>query len=334
MTLRDVARDAGVSAATVSRALSNPDKLRPETLARVLAAARACGYVLDGAARALREGRTRTIGAVIPTLDNAIFANVTQALQKTLERRGYTLLIASHDYDLATEVRVAQQLVERGVDGLVLIGLEHRDELFHRLDAAGLPYLLTWALDRSGQRPCVGFDNHAAAMRVVQYLLDIGHRDIAMIAGETPHNDRARSRVEGVTAGLAAHGIALPPERLVERPYTFAAGREAMRTLAALVPRPTAVVCGNDVLAIGALAECRALGIAVPGELSLTGFDDLEFAAMTSPTLTTIHVPGHALGEATALALLKMVAGDATTSCHELGVDLVVRETTAPPRRR
>lgn len=334
MTLRDVARDAGVSAATVSRALSNPDKLRPETLARVLAAARACGYVLDGAARALRERRTRTIGAVIPTLDNAIFANATQALQKTLERRGYTLLIASHDYDLATEVHVAQQLVERGVDGLVLVGLDHRDELFRTLDAAGVPYLLTWALDRSGQRPCVGFDNHAAAMRVVQYLVDIGHREIAMIAGETPHNDRARSRVEGVTAGLAAHGIALPPERLVERPYTFAAGREAMRTLAALATRPTAVVCGNDVLAIGALAECRALGIAVPGDVSLTGFDDLEFAAMTTPTLTTIHVPGHALGEASALALLKMVAGEATPGCHELGVDLVVRETTAPPRRR
>lgn len=334
VTLRDVARDAEVSAATVSRALANPGKVRPETLARVLTAARARGYVLDGAARALRERRTRTIGAVIPTLDNAIFANATHALQKTLERRGYTLLVASHEYDLATEVRVAQQLVERGVDGLVLVGLDHRVELFRTLDAAGVPYLLTWALDRSGRRPCVGFDNHAAAMRVVQYLLDIGHREFAMIAGETPHNDRARSRVEGVTAGLAAHGLALPPARLLERPYTFAAGREAMRTLAAQSPRPSAVVCGNDVLAIGALAECRVLGIAVPAELSLAGFDDLEFAALTTPTLTTIRVPGHALGEASALALLKMVAGDIATCCHELGVDLIVRETTAPPRAR
>jgi LacI family transcriptional regulator len=333
-TLRDVARDAGVSAATVSRALSAPHRLRPQTLARVLAAARARGYVLDGAARALRERRTRTIGAVIPTLDNAIFANATHALQKTLERYGYTLLLACHEFDLAAEVHLARQLIERGVDGLVLVGLDHDAELFRTLETAGVPYLLTWALDRSSRHPCVGFDNRAAAMRVAQYLMDIGHRDFAMIAGETAHNDRARSRVEGVRAALAARSLALPPGRLLERPYTFAAGRDAMRLLAALAPRPTAVVCGNDVLAIGALTECRALGIAVPGELSLTGFDDLEFAALTTPTLTTIRVPSHALGDASAQALLKMVSGAASTCCQELDVDLVVRETTAPPRGR
>jgi LacI family transcriptional regulator len=332
ITLRHVAQDAQVSAATVSRALSNPDKVRPATLARVLAAAQARGYVLDGAARALRERRSRTIGAVIPTLDNAIFANATHALQKTLERRGYTLLVACHEYDLASEVHIARQLAERGVDGLVLVGLDHRAELYESLKAAGLPFLLTWALDRSGQHPCVGFDNHAAAARLVRYLADLGHREFAMIAGETPHNDRARGRVEGVTATLAMLGLALPPERLIERPYTFPAAREAMRALAALSPRPTAVVCGNDVLAIGALAECRALDIAVPGELSLTGFDDLDFAALTTPTLTTIRVPSHALGEASAHALLRMVTGEAATCCHELGVDLVVRETTGPPR--
>jgi LacI family transcriptional regulator len=107
-----------------------------------------------------------------------------------------------------------------------------------------------------------------------------------------------------------------------------------MRALAGLAPRPSAVVCGNDVLAIGALADCHRLGIAVPGEISVTGFDDLEFAALTTPTLTTIHVPSHALGEASAHALLRMVAGDAATCCHELGVDLIVRGTTGPPGQR
>jgi LacI family transcriptional regulator len=333
VTLRDVARDAGVSAATVSRALSTPDKVRADTLLRVLSAARERGYVPDGAARALREGRTRTVGAVIPTLDNAIFANATHALQKALDRRGYTLLLACHEFDLATEVHVARQLIERGVDGLVLVGLDHEAELFRTIDAAGVPYLVTWALDRSGRHPSVGFDNRAAAMRMVRYLLDMGHRSFAMIAGETAHNDRARSRVEGVTAALAAQGLRPPPERFVERPYTFAAGRDGMRALAALAPRPTAIVCGNDVLAIGALAECRASGIAVPGEISLTGFDDLEVAAMMTPALTTIHVPTHELGDTAAQTLLKLVSGEQVTRCHELAVDLVVRETTAPPRR-
>jgi LacI family transcriptional regulator len=334
ITLRDVARDAGVSAATVSRALSAPEKVRADTLTRVLAAARERGYVLDGAARALRQRRTRTIGAVIPTLDNAIFANATHALQRALGRHGYTLLLASHEFDLAAEVHVTRQLIERGVDGVVLVGLDHQAELFRILETAGLPYLLTWALDRSGRHPSVGFDNRAAAIRVVEYLFALGHRDFAMIAGETAHNDRARGRVDGVRAALAALGLALPPERIVERPYAFAAGRDGMRTLAALSPRPTAVVCGNDVLAIGALAECRAAGIAVPGDLSLTGFDDLEVATMITPTLTTIRVPTHELGDAAAQALLRMVAGAEGTRCHELAVDLVVRETTAPPGPR
>jgi LacI family transcriptional regulator len=332
-TLRDVAREAGVSAATVSRALSTPSRVRPDTLARVLAAARAKRYVLDGAARALRERRSRTIGAVLPTLDNAIFAHATHALQKALDRAGYTLLVACHEFDLAAEVHVTRQLIERGIDGVVLVGLDHERELFRTLEATGIPYLVTWALDRSGAHPCVGFDNRAAAMRVVEYLHALGHREFAMIAGETAHNDRARSRVEGVRAALTALGLGFGPERLVERPYTFAAGRDGLRTLTARAPRPTAIVCGNDVLAIGALAECRACAIDVPGALSLTGFDDLEVAAMVTPTLTTIRVPTHALGEAAAGSILRMVAGDEATRCHELAVDLVVRETTAPPRR-
>ncbi len=119
---------------------------------------------------------------------------------------------------------------------------------------------------------------------------------------------------------------------VVERPYTFAAGRDGMRALAARSPRPTAIVCGNDVLAIGALAQCRASGIAVPAELSLTGFDDLEVATMVTPTLTTIRVPTRELGEAAAAALLRHGRGrGGGACCHELAVDLVVRETTAPP---
>jgi LacI family transcriptional regulator, galactose operon repressor len=333
VTLLDVAREAGVSAATVSRALAAPAMVRPATLQRVLAVARARGYVLDGAARALRSRRTRTIGAIIPTLDNAIFANATHALQKTLDQSGYTLLLACHEFDLDAEVQLARQLVERGVDGLVLVGLDHRDALFTTVAAAGVPYVTTWSVDRSGTHPCVGFDNRAAAMRVVHYLADLGHRDFAMIAGETAHNDRARGRLAGVSAALSARGLPLPASHIVERPYTFAAGRDGMRALAGLSPRPTAIVCGNDVLAIGALAQCRAMDLRVPHDVSLTGFDDLEIAAMTTPALTTLHVPTRELGIAAAQAMLKLVDGLEAMRCHELAIDLIVRETTAPPPR-
>ncbi|MEO8847302.1 MAG: LacI family DNA-binding transcriptional regulator [Casimicrobiaceae bacterium] len=329
--LSDVARQAGVSTATVSRALSTPERLRPATLARVREAVRASGYVLDGAARALRSRKTRSIGAIVPTLDNAIFANTTHALQKTLEEDGYSLLIACFEYDLDAEVRVARHLIERGIDGIVLVGLDHREELMRMIATADLPYIVAWSIDRSGRHPCVGFHNREAAMRIADYLVDIGHRRFAMIAGETAHNDRARLRVDGVRAALGARGLALPDAYLVERPYSFAAGRDALRELMSRDPRPTAVICGNDVLAIGALDECRVSGIVVPDDVSLTGFDDLEIATMVNPALTTIHVPTHEIGRIVAANILRMVAGRDATQASELAADLVVRGSTAPP---
>ncbi len=329
--LADVARLAGVSTATVSRALSSPGKVSAETLKRVEAAVRASGYVLDGAARALRSRRTRTVGAVVPTLDNAIFANATHSLQKALEDKGYTLLVASHEFDLDNEVRVVRPLVERGIDALVLVGLDHAAALIQLLQAMQLPYVLTWALDPAGQQACVGFDNRAAAGRVADYVADLGHRRVAVLGGEGRNNDRARDRVAGALAALARRGVGVPPGWVLERPYTFEAAREAMRSLMRQTPRPTAVICGNDVLAIGAVAEARALGLGVPGDVSVTGFDDLEISALLEPPLTTVRVPSRDIGRLAAEHLLARLAGAAVDLRREVPVELVVRRSTAPP---
>ena len=149
--LIDVARLAGVCNATVSRALARDPSVSAGTLARVEAAARELGYVPHGAASALRAQRTRTVGAILPTLDNMLYAKATHALQKALDSNGYVLLLACHDFDLKNEVKVARSLIERGVDGIVLIGAEHDDALFGLLDDLALPYLLTWA-DRKSTR--------------------------------------------------------------------------------------------------------------------------------------------------------------------------------------
>lgn len=329
--LADVARLAKVSTATVSRALMQPDMVKPATAARIRRAVQALGYVAHGAARALASRRTRTIGAVIPTLDNAIFANTTHALQKTLDEAGYTLLLASHEFDAEVEARVTQALIERGVDGLVLLGTSHHPSVFRMIDTHQVPYVLTWALDASGRHPCIGFDNRAAALRVTCHLLDLGHREFAMITGITAGNERARERVEGVREALAAVGLGLGPGRLVEKPYTLGGGREGMRELLQATPRPTAVICGNDVLAIGALAECHALGLAVPREMSLTGFDDMEIAAAITPGLTTVHFPTAELGCYAAQHLIARIAGEPFEARVELPVELVVRGSTAPP---
>jgi LacI family transcriptional regulator len=329
--LADVARVARVSTATVSRALTQPAKVKPATAARIRQAVESLDYVAHGAARALASRRTRTVGAIIPTLDHAIFANTTHALQKTLDEAGHTLLLACHEFDADAEARMTQALIERGVDGLVLLGTSHHPSVFRMIETHQLPYVLTWALDASGRHPCVGFDNRAAAIRITRYLLDLGHREFAMISGITAGNERAGERLEGVREALAAAGIALRAERVVEKPYTLQAGRDGLREVLRATPRPTAVVCGNDVLAIGALAECQAAGLAVPLQVSVTGFDDLEMAAVVTPGLTTVHFPTAELGAYAAQNLLARFAGRAAAARTELPVELVVRASTAPP---
>ncbi len=330
--LADVARMAKVSTATVSRALTLPHMVKGRTLERVQHAARTLGYVAHGAARALASRRTHTIGAVVPTLDNAIFANTIHALQRTLDAAGYVLLLASHEFDADVEARVTRTLIERGVDGLVLLGTTHHPEIYRMLDANAVPYVLTWAFDENGNHPCVGFDNHAAAMCMANHLLDLGHRRFAMISGITMHNERAQERLAGVRAALAAGGVSLTPECVVEKPYTHTGGREGLRLVMAGRERPTAVICGNDVLAIGAIAECHVQGLAVPADVSITGFDDMEIAALMTPALTTVHFPTTELGAYAARHLLMRLAGKAVDLRCKLPTELVVRESAAPPR--
>lgn len=329
--LADVARQAGVSTATVSRVLNAPDKVRPGTRMRVEAAIEQLAYVPDGAARGLASGRLRSIGAIVPTLDNAIFATCIGTLQRCLDARGFSLLIATSEYDPALELRSAQALLSRGIDGLMLVGNHHPDALNRYLQRSGLPCVRTWVYDPGQPTPTIGFDNQAAAARVASYLLDLGHRRIGMIAGQTDRNDRAAARVAGVRSALAARGVLLPEALLVQRPYDIAAGREGLRTLLAHPQPPTAVICGNDVLALGALLETQALAVPVPEALSITGFDDLPIAGNLVPALTTVRVPAAELGRRTADFLLARLEGLRPPAHTELPVDLVVRGTTMPP---
>lgn len=328
--LEDVARSAGVSLATASRALADPDLVRPETRVRVQEAVDMLGYVPHGAARALATRRSRAIGAVFPPVDNPIFAGATHALARELSQAGYTLLLASHDYDPVAELAAARALIERGVDGLVLVGMDHDPALFELLNRAGLPYEITWSLDDGGTHHCVGVSHRLASVRITRHLLDLGHREFAVIAGETAHNDRARNRLDGVREALASRGIELPAARVVEAPFEVAQGRAAMARLLAQAPGFTALVCGNDPLAVGAIVECTARGIAVPGQLSVAGFDDVDFAAEIPPGLTTVRVPSAQIGRAAGRRLLARLAGKRVPRMEEMPAPLVVRGTTGP----
>ncbi len=331
VTVDDIARAAGVSTATVSRALNMPDRVRPERLARVRAAIDDLGYVPHGAAQTLASKRSMTVGAVIPTLDNAIFAQGVAAFQARLQEAGYTLVLASSDYNLETEIKLVDTLIARRVDAMMLVGQVHRPVVFDRLAARDVPYVLSWTFDTAGDLPCVGFDNRAASERAAAAALDLGHTRFAVIAGQMEENDRARERVQGVRDAMAARGLTLNDADVIEKPYGLANGRDAMNTLLDRGERPTVVMCGNDVLAVGALMACRDRDIRVPDDVSIVGFDDLAWAAEFRPALTTVRVPAEDMGRAAAEALIAQLTDVDPPPTRHFVADLVIRDTLGPP---
>lgn len=330
-TIDEVARMAGVSTATVSRVMSKPELVRVETKEAVMAAVRHLDYQPDAAARALASGRTHTVGCVIPTLDHAIFARSTQAMQSTLAQTGYQLLVASHEYNPSTEFEVVRTLQQRGVDALVLVGTDHAPGLWEALDVWRKPTLLTWSCDP--RLASLGFDNEGAAQLATWHLLGLGHLQIGVISGLTAHNDRARSRIQGARKAMAQAGLKLAKHRITEQAFNLEGGRLGFLQLMKARHRPSAIFCGNDLLAVGALLEAQRMGIQVPQELSICGIDDLEIAQAINPGLTTVSLPTQALGRMAAQHVLSAIAGEAIAAQTLLPFELVVRGSTAAKAR-
>jgi LacI family transcriptional regulator len=321
--LKEVAQCAGVSIATVSRALSRPEVVDGKTLELVKKAAADLGYIPVGAARALVSGRSRIIGAIVPTLDHAIFARAIQAMQTTLDAAGYQLLVAAHEYSPASETSAIRAILSRGVDALMLVGADHSDETWSLLKATPVPVLLTWSFDE--RLPCIGFDNALAGRLAAEYLLSLGHRRVGIISGACSANDRARLRIEGARAALEEHGYDLPKERVSEQAFTFAGGRKGLSEMLAKAEPPTAIIGGNDLLAAGAIFEAQSRGLRIPQDVSVVGIDNLEISLHTTPALTTVHLPTAKLGEESAHYLLARLQSRERPKRVSLPIELIVR---------
>lgn len=331
----DVARLAGCAPATVSRALNNPEKVSSEKRARVEHAMRELGYVRNYAARALRSQRSNMVGVLIPTLDYALYARMVGAANAEFSQAGLSTLIATYDYDLDTEVREARLLLERGAEGLMLVGGNHRPELHQILDQFGVPCICTYVSNPTSPHPSVGFDNAAATAKLAHHLIDLGHRTIGVISGLTKDNDRTTLRLDGIRAELRRHAIDLPDALIAESPYSISQGREACALLLSRnAPPPTAIICGNDVLAQGALVECHARGLSVPREISIVGFDNLEISMHSNPPLTTIDVPAEKMGIAAAKYILGTLNGETVSLHNPVIVELILRGSSAPVRKQ
>ncbi len=321
---------AGVSTATVSRALSQPERVSKKTRDLVQAAVEQLGYVPDAAGRALASGRTQTVGCVIPTLDLAIFARSTHAMQLVLANAGYQLLVASHNYDHVAEVELIKTMQHRSVDALVLVGAQHHAQAWSSLKNWNKPVLLTWVCDE--RLPSVGFDNQGIAALATRHLLDLGHRKIGMISGHTQHNDRADQRRLGFLAEIEREDLCAGTAAVSEQALNIQGGRLGLRALKKRHPALTALVCGNDMVAIGAMLEAQEMGLRIPQDISICGIDNHELAGEISPGLTTVSLPTQDLGRIAATQILHILAGEPVAHQSLLPFQLVQRGSTAKPK--
>lgn len=321
--MQDVADAAGVALVTVSRALNEPGKVKPDTLARVQVAVEALGYVPDLTAGSLASSRSYIVGAIVPTLANAWFADAMEGLAAGLAPHGYQLMLAQSQYHPQSEAGLVDAFLGRRVDAVVLTGRSHPKAMRERLRAQGLPVVEIWDLPRQPIDMAVGFSHPALGEAVGRYLLGKGHRRVGFVGAD---EERSRLRLQGLCAGL---GQAEVPCEFVAPPSSIESGRQAVGRLCARADL-SAVFCSNDLLAIGALMHCRSQGWAVPERLAVVGFSDLPVAEAVAPALTTVRIEAMAIGQRAAGMLLERFAGKTLQPRDrivDLGFRLVARES-------
>jgi len=329
--LVEVAARAKVSPATVSRYFNSPDMVKPATKARISAAALDLGYIRDRMAGALHNRFSGTIGLIVPTIDNAIFAELIEAFAARLRQQDRTMLIASHGYDLPLEVAIVRSLLERRIDGVVVIGFDHEAIPLEMLEKRGVPMISAWNYRKDSTMPCVGTDNQAVGAAVTQHLLELGHRDIAFLFPETESNDRARDRLEGALSAAKNYGIEPDANRLRVAPYDIGEAKAVGQLLLA-DNAPSAVVCGNDIIAQGVVFACQASGVSIPDDISIIGIGDFRGSAHMEPGLTTLRLPARQIGELAADTILEMsISGlPPTNQRQQVEATLIERGSTKP----
>jgi LacI family gluconate utilization system Gnt-I transcriptional repressor len=324
-TLADVARLAGVSPITVSRALNQPHLVRPNTVAKVQAAVQQTGYVKNMMAGALASNRSRLVSLVLPTISTPIFADMVQAASDHLTAAGYQVMLGLSSYEAWREEVLVETILSRRPDGVILTGSLHTDSTRRRLQAAQVPVVEAWDLTPSPIDMMVGFSHEEVGHAIAQHLLEQGYRQIAILAVEDP---RAARRNQGLQAGLAKHGVQVAAVQMMPLPSTFALGRDGLSLLLERCPDADAVVCSSDTLAHGVLTEAIARGISVPGQLAVVGFGDLNFAARTYPPLSTVRVDGANIGRVAAQAILDRLDGKAVAGLTDTGFQFIQRGST------
>lgn len=296
VTLADVAEAARVSLATASRVFSHPQLVRESTARRVHEAAERLSFRPNLLGAKLRSQQTRILGVMLPTLENAVFAECWRGIEQAAMAEGYSLMLVTSGYEAARERERVEYLLRHRVDGLVLtVADATRSAVLDQLDAEGVPYVLAYnqALE-DGTRHSVSVDNHISARQGVEALLSLGHRRVAVVSGAFMASDRARQRFAGYEDAMHAYGLQpLPP---VSLPSHTASNAAQIGALMRVPDAPTALFCTNDLLAIGVISDLKRLGLQVPGDVSVLGYDGIALGALVEPPLATVLQPNAEIG--------------------------------------
>ncbi|GAC1416591.1 MAG: LacI family DNA-binding transcriptional regulator [Acidobacteriaceae bacterium] len=332
--MQEIARMAGVSLGTVSHVLNNTAKVRDSMRKKVLDAVQAAGYQPSQLARGLRRDKTNMIGMIIPDITNPFFPSVVRGAEDVAFSNGYRLILCNTDNDHSKELVHLNELRTYLPVGLIVIPSNFSDltaqaESYRR---AGTGVVCIDRLPKNWNGDSVTADNEAGAYNATRHLIQLGHAKLATITGPL-HLTNAMERLEGFKRAMKEAKLRLSPEYVQETTFDKQGGHAKTQILLRLIPRPTAIVAGNDMIALGALLAVRDAGLRCPEEISIMGFDDLDLAETTNPSLSSVSQSGYQLGTTAARLLLDRREGDTTPAKHiVLETLLHLRDSVAPPQ--
>jgi DNA-binding LacI/PurR family transcriptional regulator len=332
-TIVDVARLAGVSTATVSRVINSPDQVKAETREIVLQAMETCRYQYNALARGFVTKKSKIIGLVVPSITNAIFAESTTGVQDITAEHGYQVILGNSDYEPEKEQRLIKAFREMQVEGLIITTTNPANRDLKSLSDEGFPFVLLYSTLRRGPISCIGVDNVFGGSMAVSHLIDLGHRRIGMLAGSFSISDKSKHRWLGYRNVLKKNNIPYDPDLVIQLPYRLKSGNIGIKSLMALNDPPTAVFCSNDYMAMGAIEGARELGLDLPTDLSLVGYDDNPFSSFLTPRLSTIRQPAYEMGAMGAQELFHRIESPDRKPVQKLlNIALIERDSTAGPR--
>ncbi|CAN7250299.1 LacI family DNA-binding transcriptional regulator [Rhizobium sp. LjRoot30] len=328
VTVHDVAKLANVSIATVSRVLNKPETVNKEMSERVLQAAAQLGYTTNSAGKALRLARTRTIGTLLPRLDDPIFSELAHGIQETLFAQEYAGFLQTSGYDNTRIFDAALRLFNRGAEGLLVFGRVDDERLLEFIAKNPIPVLQVYSYLEDHPLPSVGIDNARCTQKIAELMLQFGHKHVALISGPTRGNDRQQARLNAYEKIMRDNGLNTVVQ-VVQPGYTINDGGMAFRRIIEQNPNVTSVMCNTDLLACGVLSECRKLGIEVPRQLSVSGFEDVSFAPLLYQPLTTLSVPSGDIGRHAARAMIANLEHGESLTSMQFEASLILRDSVA-----